>query len=327
MTTLLLYDPLCLTHETGDRPECPARLEVTVEELKKQGAWERCEHAPARDATLEELTLVHTPAYIEEVRRLAQQGGGLLDPDTIVSPGSYDAAVRAVGLVLQGADWILAGRARNGFALVRPPGHHAFPDRGTGFCIFNNVAIAARYLRRKKNVERVLIVDWDVHHGNGTQEVFYDDPTVMYVSAHAFPFYPGTGAAHERGAGDGEGYTLNIPMTPGTLPDLYVGRFCDAVRGAAREFRPEFLLVSAGFDAVTGDPVGVLDLPPETYRSLTQLVKDLAEEGCGGRLLSVLEGGYSLSLLPHCVTTHVYALMGTQEPAKEVAESGSGTSV
>ncbi len=313
MKTVLLYDSACLNHDTGRHPESAARLESIVKGLQAQGVWQRCEHAPERVATVDELKLVHTQEYIDhidQVRGLAENGGGMLDPDTVVSRGSYEAAIHAAGAVLQGLDWILAGKANNGFAAIRPPGHHAFPDRGTGFCIFNNVAIAARYLRRITNIRKVLIVDWDVHHGNGTQEIFYSDPTVMYVSAHAHHAYPGTGSADERGVGAGEGCTINIPITPGTSPELHVGRLRDALNGPARKFAPDFVLVSCGFDSVAGDPIGVLSLQPESYGVLTQLVMKLAKECCEGRLLSVLEGGYNTSLLPQCAAAHVRALLG-----------------
>jgi len=283
-----------------------------VKGLQAEGLWSRCEHPAPRVATIGELKLVHTPDYIEEVRRLAERGGGFLDVDTVVSPQSYEAALHAVGAVLQGVDAILAGKASNSFAAIRPPGHHAFADRGTGFCIFNNVAVAARHLRRNKGIDKVLIVDWDVHHGNGTQEIFYDDPAVMYVSTHAYRIYPGTGTDDERGFGRGEGYTVNIPLPPGTPPETHVERMHAALSGPARDFRPDFVLVSCGFDSVAGDPIGVLDLRPQSYHTLTRLVMDLARDCCAGRLLSVLEGGYNLSLLPVCAAAHVRALLGDE---------------
>ena len=309
--TLILYDDLCLEHLARvPHPESPDRLRAIVDRLKEEGLWEACEHPGPRDATEDDLALIHTREYIENVRRIAESGGGALDLDTPLSEASYRAALRAAGLLLEGADRIAEGRARNGFAVVRPPGHHALPDRGMGFCLFNNIAIAARHLQRRRGVERILIADWDLHHGNGTQTAFYDDPSVMYLSLHAWPFYPGTGAESERGAGPGAGYTLNRPLAFGAGPEEYVRAMTEALLGPGRAFNPDFVLVSAGFDAAAGDPIGVFDLEAGHFASLTRAAMRVAAARCEGRLLSTLEGGYHLAQLSLGAAAHVRALLG-----------------
>jgi acetoin utilization deacetylase AcuC-like enzyme len=298
-----------LKHETGKHPECAERLEATVKHLKDSGIWAACEHPPRRMAGVEEICLVHSPEYVQQVIDICKRGGGFLDADTVLSSASYNAAACAVGLTLQAVEWVQSGQAKNAFALVRPPGHHASASAGMGFCIFNNVAIAARYLQKKFGVTKILIVDWDVHHGNGTQDIFYDDAAVLCISAHAYPFYPGTGGEGERGTGAGTGFTINLPVTPGISPERYLERVAPSIRRRGKEFSPEFVLVSAGFDAVAGDPIGVLKLDAQTFEHLTRTVNDVAAECCGGRLVSVLEGGYDLTLLPQCAAAHVRVLM------------------
>jgi len=310
--TLLLYDDFCLRH-LADVPhvERPERLQAIVERLRAEGLWDRCGHPPPREAAVEDLSLVHTPAYIEEVRRICEEeGGGALDLDTPLSRDSYAAARRAVGLALEGADRIADGRARNGFAVVRPPGHHALPDRGMGFCVFNNVAIAARHLQRRCGFERILISDCDIHHGNGTQAVFYEDPSVLYLSVHASPFYPGTGDETERGSGQGRGTIHNRPLRADASPQDVVGAMTDLLAGPGKDFEPDFVLLSIGFDAAAGDPIGVFALSPEHFAEITRAAMDLAEQSCGGRLLSLLEGGYNLDRLAACAAAHVRALIG-----------------
>jgi acetoin utilization deacetylase AcuC-like enzyme len=293
--TLLVSDPIYLEHQAPGHPECPERLEAILGHLKRCGLSEKLTPLAPRAATAQELALVHHPAYVEVVREACERGGGWFDADTFLNPRSYDAAVRAAGGVLAAVEAVLDGRDRTAFCAVRPPGHHATPERGMGFCLFNNVAIAARFLRR-----RVLIVDWDVHHGNGTQEAFEDDPSVWYLSTHRFPFYPGTGSAIERGIGN----IINLPMDADTPREEVLDRFTQAVRRAGREFHPEFLLVSCGFDAYEHDPIGGLNLKPEDYRSLTRVVCDL-----GIPVVSALEGGYSLTGLGPCAAEHIQGLL------------------
>ena len=251
---------------------------------------------PARDATVDEIALMHGHEYIEVVREVSQRGGGWFDADTYLNEHTYAAAVRAVGGVLAAVEAVRDGRDRTAFCAVRPPGHHALPERGMGFCLFNNVAIAARFLKR-----RVLIVDWDVHHGNGTQDMVEDDPAIWYLSTHRFPFYPGTGGAEERGAGN----IINLPMDGQTTRQVFMARFTLAVQKAAKDFKPEFLLVSCGFDAYEGDPIGGLNLKPEDYRLMTDVVCSL-----GVPVVSALEGGYSLEGLGPCAEQHVLGLLG-----------------
>lgn len=306
--TLLLYDPLFLEHDTGFHPECAARLDQVVAHLKGTGLWDQCEHPSPRDAAFDEITSVHDAAYAQGLERIAEDGGGMLDADTAMSRRSYDAAIRAAGAVLTACEQVLEGNAANACCLVRPPGHHALAGRAMGFCLLNNIAVAARQLVQRHGLERVLIFDWDVHHGNGTQATFYDDPSVLFVSLHRSPFYPGTGQPAERGRGAGKGRTINFPMTAGTDRQTYVRKVEEVISGACTEFDPQFVLVSAGFDAHRDDPIGGLGLLAEDYGHMTRRLKALADDCCGGRLVSTLEGGYNLDELARSVAEHVRAL-------------------
>ena len=230
-------------------------------------------------------------------------------PDTPISEDSYDAALAAAGGVLAAVDAVMEGRIRNAFCAVRPPGHHSLPNQAMGFCLFNNVAIAARYLQKKHGVAKVLIVDWDVHHGNGTQEVFYDDPTVLYFSVHRYPFYPMTGSKAERGAGDGLGFIINVPLPAGTGDAEYRKAFREILMPKAMDFDPDFVLVSAGFDAHEDDPLGGMEVSSEGFAEMSRLVKQIADRCCEGRLVSVLEGGYDLEGLADSVEAHLRVLM------------------
>jgi acetoin utilization deacetylase AcuC-like enzyme len=290
---LLYTDPLFLEHRAEGHPECPDRLRAILDHLDRCGLGKSLGKGKTRDATPDELALVHDPAYVEDVRRVSERGGGWLDGDTYLNGSSHAAAVRAAGTVVE-ASMRAAADAEPAFCAVRPPGHHATPRRGMGFCLFNNVAVAARALRR-----RVLIVDWDVHHGNGTQDAFEADPSVFYLSTHRAPFYPGSGFAHETGAGN----LLNVPMS-GTTPREEVLEKTDrAIRDAAARFKPEFVLVSCGFDSYEDDPIGGLNLKPEDFGTLTESVMRL-----GVPVVSALEGGYSLGGLGPCAEAHLRAL-------------------
>jgi acetoin utilization deacetylase AcuC-like enzyme len=293
----LATDPLFLEHRIERHPECPERLTALLEHLRREGWLDRLTPLNARDATEDEIALVHDRDYIREIRRLSDCGGGWLDGDTYLNERSHAAALRAVGAVLEACDRVLEGSGsdRRAFCAVRPPGHHATPARGMGFCLFNSVAIAARRLKR-----RVLVVDWDVHHGNGTQDAFADDPGVAYFSTHRSPFYPGTGLARERGRGN----ILNVPMDASTPPGEFHRRFSEGLAELAASFRPEFLLVSCGFDAYRLDPIGGLNLEPADFGILTRRLTALELP-----LVSVLEGGYSLSGLGPCAAAHVEALL------------------
>lgn len=226
-----------------------------------------------------------------------------------MSGHSYNVALYSAGAALTAIDLIMKGEAKNAFCLVRPPGHHATPDRGMGFCLFNNVAIAARYLQKNYQQKRILIIDWDVHHGNGTQDAFYVDPTVMYFSMHRYPFYPGTGAEDETGEGNGKGFNINIPLSMDTHPQKYIELFSGVIEGSVNRFAPEFIILSSGFDAYKKDPIGGLNLETEHFYTLTEIVVEAAEKHCGGKLLSCLEGGYHLSGLPLCIEAHLKGLL------------------
>lgn len=315
--TGLVFDEVYLAHETGFHPENRERLRRTVEHLKKVGLWERVKRVEPRKATVEELCYVHSKNYIEDVERFCAKGGGHLDADTVACERSYEAALYAAGGLLQASDAVMNGEIANAFCLLRPPGHHALPDRAMGFCLFNNIAIAAKYLQKRHGIGRVAVIDWDVHHGNGTEYIFRSDPTVFYFSIHRFPFYPGTGSEHERGEGEGEGKTLNIPFAGWEGRDVVIERFDKAVLGPVAEFAPEFVLISSGFDAFERDPIGGLGLKVEDYRHLTDTVCELASRTAKGRVVSTLEGGYSLEGLPLMIEQHVEGLLaaGRKESA------------
>jgi len=308
MTTGVVYDDVYLEHETGAHPENRFRLTGIVEHLKKTGLWGKLQQIPVRKATVEEVAYIHNPAYIREVEAFLSRGGGYFDMDTPASGGSYVAALTAVGGVLNACDAVMEGKVSNAVCLVRPPGHHATRNQAMGFCIFNNVAIAARHLQKKHNIGKVAIIDWDVHHGNGTQEAFYSDPTVLYVSTHRYPFYPGTGAEEETGAGEGEGYTVNLPFFSADR-DEFLERFREAVGKRVEPFAPEFILISAGYDAYENDPIGGLGLKVEDFGTLTEIILGAVRKVCSGRVISTLEGGYNLTDLPKCVEAHIRALM------------------
>ena len=312
--TGLVYHPAYLDHDTGPgHPESPQRLRAIMGRLESTGlltSLVRIEPAPVReDAITEWITTIHAKAYVQGLRmRAPREGRVSLDPDTSISPGSLKAACLAVGGALAAADAIMEGRVANAFCALRPPGHHAEADHAMGFCLFNNVAIAARYLQRRHGLERIGIVDWDVHHGNGTQHAFYEDPSVFYFSTHQYPYYPGTGRADERGSGKGEGFTLNVPLPPGTGDVEYLAVFNKVLRPALAGFRPEAVIISAGFDAHRDDPLAGMALTAEGYIALTRVVKGIAAEFSQGRVLSCLEGGYNLEALAASVEGHLRAL-------------------
>ena len=307
--TRFFYEPGFLEHETGNHPESPERLNCICRHLKATGLFEKLHHgafAPADDAWIKSI---HEPGYVDAIRQIAERGGDWLDADTCVSPGSYRAATLAVGAVCQATQEVVEGKASNAFCLVRPPGHHAESQRGMGFCLFNSVAIAADQAISAMGLNRVLIVDWDVHHGNGTQEIFWNRADVGYFSVHRSPFYPGTGAESETGTGDGVAATCNVPLSFGTDREIFFERFERALESFAMKVKPELVLVSAGFDAHHLDPIGSLGLETEDFERLTSFVMDLADHWCGGRLVSVLEGGYHLQALAESVAVHVEGLM------------------
>lgn len=305
----VVYNPIYLEHDTGRHPETSLRLEWILRHLKKSSVYRELRFFPSQKANESQVGWVHSPDYIKCVQKLSSSGGGFLDEETPVSPRTYEVALWAVGGCFTGIDIIMKEEVKRAFALVRPPGHHAEPHLGMGFCIFNNIALAARYVQNKYNVNRIVIIDWDLHHGNGTQSIFYNDARVLYVSIHCFPCYPGTGSFYEKGEGLGEGTTINFPVPPGSGFDVFQNCFGSTLYDRLKEFCPEIFLVSAGFDAYSGDPLGGLVLEADDFRKLTVFIKDLADRFCKGRILSVLEGGYSREGLGPCVEAHLKGML------------------
>jgi acetoin utilization deacetylase AcuC-like enzyme len=313
LQTGLLLDDVYLRHLAGvpGHPERPERLVSIRNGLERSGLLKSLFRITPRRVRDDELLLVHSRGYVDLVRRELSNLRGPADlstGDTLVSPGSLEAAEYAAGGVLNAVDAVLAKRVKNAFCAVRPPGHHATPIRGMGFCIFNNVAIAARYLQKQGGAKRVLIVDWDYHHGNGTQDAFYEDDSVFVFDTHHYGAYPGTGSPAETGAGKGKGTQLNVAMPPGAGDAQFLEVFKTKLVPAARKFKPDFILISAGFDGMRNDVLGQFDITPEGFAALTRVVVDLANELCQGRLVSVLEGGYRLDGLSDSVVAHVRTL-------------------
>jgi len=308
-----VFHPLYLEHTLVGHPENHYRLLAIMDLLKKEGVLDRLKLIEPKPVPRELLQTVHAPRYIQLVEEMAKSGGGHLDLDTYMGPHSYDAALMAAGGTVEAVRAVLDGEVENAFALVRPPGHHATPMRGMGFCIFNNVAIAARYALGRKEVERVLIVDFDVHHGNGTQDIFYRDPSVLYFSTHQYPHYPGTGYITDIGEGEGYGYTVNVPLRGWVGDEGFKAIFEEILVPIAQRYRPNLILVSAGFDSHWADPLASMLLSIRGYAELARILKSLAEELCQGRIVFVLEGGYKLEVLSHCVLNTFYILMGEEK--------------
>ena len=306
-----VYDPRYLGHEMGPgHPESPDRLRAICAQLQTSGTWSRLHQVAPRRAERQWIEIIHRASYVESLeRRSPAKGYASLDPDTSMSPGTLDAAYLATGGALAAVDAIMNGDIDQAFCAVRPPGHHAETDRAMGFCFFNSVAIAARYIQQHYGLKRVLIVDWDVHHGNGTQHVFYDDDSVLFFSTHQFPFYPGTGGAMETGEGRGKGLTINVPLSGGQGDDEYRAVFQKVLVPAADTFQPEFVVISAGFDAHRDDPLASMDLTEKGYGELTSMVASIAKNFSSGRILACLEGGYHLQALAGSVDLHLQTLL------------------
>jgi acetoin utilization deacetylase AcuC-like enzyme len=314
LSTAYVYDPIYLEHNAPlGHPESKERLVRIMGLLEKQGVLERLVAVEATPVSLELLARNHSQRYIDTVRQVAERGGDHLDLDTYTSPHSYEVALMAAGGLVNAVEAVLEGKVDNAFALVRPPGHHAVKARGMGFCLFNNVAVAARYALEEKGLERVLIVDFDVHHGNGTQEAFYDESCVLYFSTHQYPHYPGTGHWREIGRGEGEGYTANVPLPGGVGDKGYGYIFDEFLYPLAARYRPQLILVSAGYDAHWADPLAAMQLSLTGYATLTRTLKTLADQLCQGRLVFTLEGGYELDVLSYAVLNTFHVLLGDEE--------------
>jgi len=325
MTTAYLIDDRFLLHDDFEHPENAQRLLAIKAALKDSGLDQALPRIDGRYATDDELEAVHQARMLQHTQRMAMFGGGLLNPDTYLVPESWEAATFAAGTVARAAEAVVRGEVQNAFALVRPPGHHATPSTAMGFCLINNVAVAAHVARTKLGVERVAIIDWDTHHGNGTQDIFYDDPNVLFVSSHTYPFYPGTGHWQEMGGGDGKGTILNLPLPPGTGDTTILRLYDEIVTRAVRRFGPQLLIVSAGYDCHWADPLAPMRMSVAGYTRLAKLVYDLADEVCGGRLVLALEGGYSLQALASGVVSTLYVLQGHPELAVDPLGSRSET--
>lgn len=311
MTTAYVTHPCYTGHDLPHHPEHPGRIQAVWKALDDAGLSGRLRQVEARKATDEQLLYVHTRDYINVFRQISRYDHGVrFDADTFAFPESVDIARYSAGGVIQAVDEVLRGSARNGLAAVRPPGHHATPGRPMGFCLLGNTAIGARYAQRNFDIQRVMIVDFDVHHGNGTQDMFYDDETVLFISTHQYPYYPGTGGLDETGMGRGEGYTINIPLPAGHGDHSYAILFEQVIWRAARRFEPDLILVSAGFDAHWVDPLASMRLSLQGYAHLTRELIRMAEELCAGKIVFVMEGGYDLGALSHGMVNIAHALLG-----------------
>ncbi|MCH8008967.1 MAG: histone deacetylase [Chloroflexi bacterium] len=309
-TVAFVTNPNHIHHFTTGHPESPERLEATLALLRECGLRERLHELEPRLATAEELTYIHPPAFVEELQRICAEAPAMIDADTYVQPGSYAAALTAAGSTVAATEAVLAGEVDSAFCALRPPGHHAGPANAMGFCLLNNIAIAAQAARRRHGLERVAIIDIDVHHGNGTQDAFYGDGNLLYVSTHLFPFYPGTGPPSETGAGDGEGANVNIALPAGCGDAEYRAAFEQVVEPVVRRFRPQLVLVSCGFDAHFADPIANMALTNAGYGELASRSLALADELCGGKIVFLLEGGYDLIAVPWGVRTVLEVLLG-----------------
>jgi acetoin utilization deacetylase AcuC-like enzyme len=320
--TGIVKDKRYLKHSAGHaHPESPERLAAIYEMLNNPSmAWKFMEIEP-REATHKEIETIHTPSYVEYIASTAGERSVYLDPDTATSPESYEIARLAVGGLCNAIDSVIEGKADNAFAFVRPPGHHAEADSAAGFCIFNNVAIGAMHAIVKHGLKRILIVDWDLHHGNGTQHSFYSDPRILYFSTHQYPYYPGTGSLQEVGQGKGEGYTINVPLRGGAGDASFVKIFRKILRPVALEFKPELVLLSAGFDTYFQDPLGSMRVTPEGFAALTRILLEIADSCCRGRLVAVLEGGYHVAGLTKSVKTVLEEMLDETHFSKEKLSS------
>ncbi len=304
----IVYHPIYLKHDPGPHPESPRRLEAIIFHLEQTGLKQQLTPIEPRPATIDEIAMVHHRQHISHIQEISLRGGGWLDPDTIMSADSYEAALYAAGGLIEATAAVINGEVNSAFALVRPPGHHAIFQRAMGFCLFNNIAIAARYALTR--YERVLIIDFDVHHGNGTQEAFYDNPQAVYISTHQFPHYPGTGSIEEIGSGAARGTTVNIPLPAGSGDPEYRQVFTRIVVPVARRFKPQLILVSAGYDPHWADELAMMEVSTTGFARMVKTIRKLADELCDGRLVLTLEGGYDLTALATSVKATFDVLLG-----------------
>jgi len=319
----LVYAPIYLEHDTGSHPENSQRLVAIMSHLEDTGLMNRVTTLSPRPASIEELEMIHAPEYISEIKNKAERGGGWLDLDTVMCPKSYEVALHAAGGVLTGVEAVMKGEVDSVVALVRPPGHHATRNRAMGFCIFNNVAIAAKFALANFNLSRVLIVDFDVHHGNGTQDAFYADSKVLYFSTHQYPFYPGTGSVDETGAGEGKGFTVNFPMTAGWGDEEYLRAFNEVLVPIAQRFQTQFILVSAGFDPHWADSIAMMQVSVTGFAQMVAILKKLAIELCQGHLVFTLEGGYNLQVAASAVRATFDVLLDSPEIVDPIEKSSA----
>ncbi|MDD5590753.1 MAG: histone deacetylase [Dehalococcoidales bacterium] len=312
MSVGYVYDPVYLEHDTGQHVENAQRLVAIMTCLEESGIKEQLDYIRPRAATADEVALVHSPELIACIQIMAKQGGGWLDPDTVMSAESHRAALYAAGGLIRATEVVL-DRGGSVFALVRPPGHHATSNQAMGFCLFNNVAIATRYAQSRYGLERIAIIDFDVHHGNGTQDIFYEEPRVLYISAHESPLYPGTGTMEETGGGDGKGTTINIPLPAGSGDHEYLYAFEQVIVPAVTRFAPQLILVSAGYDPHWSERLAMMEVSVTGFARMTGVIKGLADELCDGRIVFALEGGYPLDSLAASVRATFDVLLGNPD--------------
>lgn len=316
-----VYDPIYLKHDTGQHPENANRLRAIMRYLERTGPWQQLVAISPTVAAVPAIALVHDRQYITQVRELAEDGGGQLDADTVVSAGSYEAARYAAGGAIRAVEVVVEEQMDSVFALVRPPGHHATAGQAMGFCLFNNIAIAARYALNKYNLERIAIIDFDVHHGNGTQDAFYNEPKVLYISVHQSNFYPGTGSIDDTGNGAARGTTVNIPLPAGCGDSEYVKVFEQVIVPAVRCFNPRLILVSAGYDAHWADGLALIQVSITGFAKIAGIIKGVADEVCGGRTVLCLEGGYNLTVLSAAVRATFEVLLGNKDVEDKLGQS------
>lgn len=321
LPTGYVYDPIFLKHTQYGHPESARRLKAIMQELESSGLLALLQQVPSRAATVEELAYIHPVQYVERIKAISEAGGGYLDPDTYTTSDTYEAAAVAAGSLIDLTLAVLDGKLKNGFAFVRPPGHHALPNRGMGFCIFNNVAIAARAAQQQRGIKRIAIVDFDVHHGNGTQAVFEEDPSVLYSSSHQYPYYPGTGSVQEIGYEEGKGTIINFPLPSGTGDESFQAIYNEVLIPAMRRFKPQLIIVSAGYDNHWEDLLASLGLSLKGQAWISQTLVKLAEELCEGKIVFALEGGYNLNVLEKGVANSVKALLGRDDFVDPIGKS------